>query len=269
MAPTETTTLNVEGVDVRVTVDVPVTDTDEETPKEDIPQEHLDAAIDLAKAKEGENLVAGYGRSDDGYGGPYHPDAFNNPKVTFALGGAPEAAASYQEQLTALDEAKDNHDKVDLVAGSAHTTIVEMAPYRAAHATPELAATEENVAEASARKHLIVPKSNESDEDVNARAFQQAEPTAPDLKGDTRPFTPGAEAQGEDSQTATRNDPGEPQKSENEDKTQTDKPSGTAKKTTAKKQTAKKQTAKKQTANKTTAKKQTAKKSAPKKATFN
>lgn len=127
--------------------------------------ENVDAVKQIATNRVNEYQVHGYDRQDDGYGGPYHPDAFLNPQVEFALSGDPEEQAKYTRELQELDEAKaksgNGVDKVDIVAGSAHTTVVEMAPYRAAAATPELEATHENVEEAAARKHLVVPRSDE------------------------------------------------------------------------------------------------------------
>lgn len=104
-----------------------------------------------------ENLVHGYGRQDDGYGGPYHPDAFLDPKVEFAFGGDPEAAADWNKDLKKLDEAKAKKgpvDKVDLVAASAHSTVVESLPHRVL-GKDELVkpATPETVREAQERKH--------------------------------------------------------------------------------------------------------------------
>ena len=119
----------------------------------------VDAAIQLATDKATEYQVQGYGRQDDGYGGPYHPDAFKDPKVQFALGGDPKAQTKYAKELRELDRAKAKDgdvDKVDVVAASAHSTVVTTAEYRANAQTPELKATHRNVEEAAARKHLIV-----------------------------------------------------------------------------------------------------------------
>lgn len=91
-------------------------------------------AIKQATDRASEYQVHGYGRSDDGYGGPYHPDAFKDPQVEFALGGDPEAQEKFTQDLLKLDEAKAKKgpvDKVDLVAASAHSTVVESFPHRA------------------------------------------------------------------------------------------------------------------------------------------
>jgi hypothetical protein len=125
------------------------------------------------------NRVEGYGRQDDGYGGPYHPDAFHDPQVKFALAGAPEAQAKFTNELIELDKAKAKDsksgiDKVDLVAASAHSTVVEEQPYRAASETIEVEATHDNVAEAAARKHFIVPRNDEDAEAEFSRVFQDS-----------------------------------------------------------------------------------------------
>ena len=127
----------------------------------------VEDAIKLASNRAVEHTVDGYGRQDDGYGGPYHPDAFQDPAIKFALAGAPEAQVKFTNDLKKLDVAKHKDkktgtDKVDLVAASAHSTVVETAPYRAASQTPELEATHKNVEEAAARKHLITPRSDET-----------------------------------------------------------------------------------------------------------
>ena len=136
-----------------------------------------DAAIKLASDRAHEDKVHGYDRQDDGYGGPYHPDAFLDPQVEFALSGDPEAQEKWTNDLRELDKAKAENgpvDKVDIVAGSAHSTVVEVAPYRAAAATPELDATHDNIEEAAARKHLVVPRSDESEAEAFARVATNA-----------------------------------------------------------------------------------------------
>lgn len=116
-----------------------------------------DDAVKLATDKANEYKVAGYGRQDDGYGGPYHPDAFQDPQVEFALGGDPEEQAKYQDDLVKLDKAKvkgkNKVDQVDLVAASAHSTVVETLPHRVL-GQDELVvpATDDNVREAANRK---------------------------------------------------------------------------------------------------------------------
>jgi hypothetical protein len=147
-----------------------------------------DDAIKRASDRAHEYQVHGYDRQDDGYGGPYHPDAFLDPQVQFALGGDPEAQEKFTKDLRKLDEAKakDGVDKVDVVAGSAHSTVVQEAPYRAAAETPELKATHDNVEEAAARKHLVVPRSDESEADAFARVATNAK-AADAAEGDEPP----------------------------------------------------------------------------------
>lgn len=92
-----------------------------------------DDAVKLASDRAHEYKVHGYDRQDDGYGGPYHPDAFQDPAVEFALAGDPEAQAEYTKDLYKLDQAKAKNgavDQVDLVAASAHSTVVESLPHR-------------------------------------------------------------------------------------------------------------------------------------------
>ena len=164
-------------------------------------------AVQLVTDKQNEYKVAGYGRKDDGYGGPYHPDAFNDPKVNYALAGSPEDQAQWHEDLKALDEARvsngDTLDKVDLVAASAHSTVIEDQPYRAAAQTPELEATADNVEEAAARKHLIQPSSNESATDATERTTENIVLEDGNVSGSDAPNDPSSNDNGDSESTVT------------------------------------------------------------------
>lgn len=162
-----------------------------------------DDAIKRASDRAHEYQVHGYDRQDDGYGGPYHPDAFLDPQVQFALGGDPEAQEKFTKDLRKLDEAKAKKgvDKVDVVAGSAHSTVVQEAPYRAAAETPELKATHDNVEEAAARKHLVVPRSDESEADAFARVATNAK-AADAAEGDEPPSRRTASANSDEAKQA-------------------------------------------------------------------
>lgn len=140
-----------------------------------------DEALKLADERAAEYNVAGYGRSDDGYGGPYHPDAFKSPHVEFALAGDPEAQEAYQKDLAKLDEAHakkndGNIDKVDLVASSSHSTVVETQPYRAAAEEATAPATAENVAKAEKRTDVHPAKAPERRTVKKAAAKKAASP---------------------------------------------------------------------------------------------
>jgi hypothetical protein len=215
------------------------------------------------------NRVEGYGRQDDGYGGPYHPDAFNDPQVKFALAGAPEAQAKFTDELIELDKAKAKDskggiDKVDLVAASAHSTVVEEQPYRAASETIEVEATHDNVAEAAARKHFIVPRNDEDAEAAFSRVFKDSA-TKPAKDANDAPErldeepsrnTAGTEAEG-------ANDEGDGEKTGSNAPGNSDSNSDVARKTEATKETAKQEPAKKTAAKKSAPAKKSSSKRTP------
>lgn len=206
-------------------------------------EEAVEAAKERVENYVHSNVVQGYGRSDDGYGGPYHPDAFHDPQIKFALGGAPEAQADYTKELYEADKARaddgEGIDKVDLVAASAHSTVVEEQPYRAAAETIEVEATHDNVEEAAARKHFITPRSDESNDDAISRVLANDKAAAPAKDASDAPERNTAGTEEEDA-----NSPGDG------DKTGSNAPakkSAPAKKTAAKKTTSSRKPAKKAT----------------------
>lgn len=200
-----------------------------------------DDAIKRASDRAHEYQVHGYDRQDDGYGGPYHPDAFLDPQVQFALGGDPEAQEKFTEDLRKLDEAKakdgNGVDKVDVVAGSAHSTVVQEAPYRAAAETPELKATHDNVEEAAARKHLVVPRSDESEADAFARVATNAKAADSAEKAAEAQAREDGKKDADDSAGPSRRTEATRTSEDDEDRQETKQ---TAKRTAAKKPAAKK-----------------------------
>jgi hypothetical protein len=144
---------------------------------EDKKDKDVETAIKLASDRAHEYQVEGYGRQDDGYGGPYHPEAFKDPQVQFALAGAPEAQVQYTEELRKVAEEKAAEgavDKVDILAGSAVSTVLQDQAYRAPDNAPDRVkdATPENLEKAEERKTPEAPVESEDEDKSDKPEFK-------------------------------------------------------------------------------------------------